>query len=183
MSSKLYMKLMLLTMGCAGQTGGMPPKWDGGHLVSVKEMYPDVVEKTFADWGARGLEDTSKCDPGRVWIKIMNDAAFDKLMPETCGFFDNNGWTIVVPVGVADETIEHELVHWLAGCTGRHADYDHDHKDVVLYDPTARMVWTTRGAASSGSMSISTTTLNCSSTALLYPCSRTESATCGVNVK
>lgn len=128
--------LIALASGCAV---GAAPKEGSGYddrWIPLSDVYPDVVDATLADWNGRGLDDTSRCDPHIARVVLMGDAEFNRLIPNKCGFFQPRMWTIILPVGAADATIEHETLHWLAGCTGRDADYDVRHRDSELFGPT-----------------------------------------------
>lgn len=125
--------ILLVTTGCAVGAAhsekGPYERW-----VALSEVFPDVTDKAFADWKQRGLNDASMCDPKDVMVSIMDDHEFDALYPHTCGATPaGNEWRIALPIGAADVTVEHEVLHWLEGCTGRSADWDVGHRDIEVY--------------------------------------------------
>ena len=126
------MLLALSTLSCAV---GAAPGDDDSRRISLTDAYPDVVDKTFIDWYTRKLNNTFMCDPRDVDVEIVDDAGYNRMFPNTCGEFLPNK-TIVLPVGAVDIVVEHEVLHWLAGCTGRDPNFDADHKDAELYGPT-----------------------------------------------
>jgi hypothetical protein len=137
------MKLTLIFLVLLGSACAVPithsPNIDG---ISLLAAYPSVVSDVFNTWKDAGLPDASQCDPQDVKIFYVPQAQYSTEHPNTCAIFSADAWIILLPDSPKpnSDTIAHEMVHWLAGCTGLDPDYDLQHRDARLYGPTGIVV-------------------------------------------
>jgi hypothetical protein len=111
---------------------------------TLDNLYRDEVNNVLNVWNAANLPDASQCDPRDVAIVFMPRSQFNAPPfngHNACGFFTDDTWVITLPADGRGfppnlSVIDHETVHWLAGCTGRDPDYDIYHKDTALFGPT-----------------------------------------------
>lgn len=129
--------LALLACGlsaCAAAPASPPPS---SPPPSVAALFPDVTVAAMRAWGDAFFP----VDCARPGVVFASDADASRL----CGHAGDQIYacyrvpetTIVLERAYAgDETehVAHELMHWLASCSGVHEDGDPQHADRVIWD-------------------------------------------------
>lgn len=125
--------------GCGGPIGNATPEQEAATVAAL-ELWESTIAPAPACWEARA---------DLRWLEL-DGPGIVRACGRTCGElqclactltnYDGEA-TIVAPLGQPGDSHAHELVHWLARCSGHEPHGDHDHADPAL--------WIRRGAAAS----------------------------------
>lgn len=127
----LCMLAVLGCVACAAETAA--PATTEPQRVS--DLFPDVAEAALREWGA--TFGAASC--ALPYVAIVPQAQAEQLCRAgdtlyACTMLERS--TIVLESAYdadQDPHVAHELMHWLAYCTGLHADGDLQHADPLIW--------------------------------------------------